>query len=194
MTNALITHPRFGKMISVVNGCHVWRGGTPSSYPTAHINGKTVKMNRIVFEMFCGEIPKGAHICHRCDNPRCVNPEHLFAGTVSDNMRDMVAKGRQSTIINSAQDHFPEGHAPRGEKASGSILSQQQAEAILRRRAEGELTSALASEYGVSRTSIQRLLRGDTWIDLIRPPMERPSGRYARNAGRAALAAERSEP
>ena len=82
------------------NGCWNWTGalrGKPSRggpRGKIKIKGREFSVYRIVWEIYNGAIPAGCCICHTCDNPTCVNPAHLFSGTVQDNMRDMLRKGR----------------------------------------------------------------------------------------------------
>lgn len=81
------------------NGCWQWTGSTrrnnSDSRPKMRYNGKpAVSVYRIMFELRKGVIPTGYFVCHRCDNPLCVNPDHLFIGTVQDNVNDSIAKGR----------------------------------------------------------------------------------------------------
>jgi hypothetical protein len=92
-------------------GCHLWIGATtPAGYGALNLNRDGVKYaHRISFELHHGPIPPGMDICHRCDTPACVNPEHLFAGTRLDNVRDMHAKGRQA--IPPRPSHCVNGHA-----------------------------------------------------------------------------------
>lgn len=79
-------------------GCWMWTGGVESKgYGRIHINGKRVKGHQAAWILFRGPIPEGMCICHKCDTPGCVNPDHLFLGTMADNMRDKVKKGRQSS-------------------------------------------------------------------------------------------------
>lgn len=78
-------------------GCWLWVGATnPNGYGTISINKKFHKAHRVSYRIANGPFPENLHVCHRCDTPACVNPSHLFLGTVKDNMRDCKAKGRFS--------------------------------------------------------------------------------------------------
>ena len=77
------------------NGCWDWTGAKFSSgYGQVRWGGKILRTNRVSYEMFMGKIPRGMHVCHKCDRPICVNPEHLFIGTAKDNTQDSIKKGR----------------------------------------------------------------------------------------------------
>lgn len=94
--------------------------------------------------------PNGLFVCHHCDNPRCVNPKHLFLGTLQDNSADKVKKGRQ----------------PKGSKHGLSVLNETQALEIRRRYKKGCRINgqhAMAKELGASQTAIWRVLTGETW-------------------------------
>lgn len=93
------------------NGCWIWVGalvgGPRHFYGGIRIGGKTVRANRLSYEMHVGPIPAGMFVCHKCDVSKCVNPEHLFVGTHSENMIDSVVKKRHR---NSKRTHCPLGH------------------------------------------------------------------------------------
>ena len=175
-------------LIGLGDGCWLWNGSrSQDGYGTFYFRKKTWKAHRVSYTIFCGEIPDGLCVCHHCDNPPCINPSHLFLGHASANMKDMVRKGRCKSIITSEQNHFKSGSAPNGEKASGHKLSEADAKSIIERAAIGHLTSEIMSDYQVERSTIQRILRGETWSYLPRPSsLPRPAGRYI--SGRAALA------
>lgn len=90
--------------------CWLWNNGaTPNEYGQLYnAKGPKIRSHRLSFEMHHGPIPKGMHVCHRCDVKACVNPAHLFVGTQQDNMRDMHAKGRG--YIPPTKDHCKYGH------------------------------------------------------------------------------------
>ncbi len=76
-------------------GCYLWTGKkNKNGYGRIKVNGKEQAAHRVSYAIANGAIPDGMCVLHRCDTPACVNPEHLFAGTVIDNLRDMHAKGR----------------------------------------------------------------------------------------------------
>lgn len=79
------------------SGCWEWQGQTGGTSPYGQIKkfGKFVGTHRLSYELCRGEIPEGMVVCHHCDNPICINPDHLFLGTMKDNMHDMINKGRR---------------------------------------------------------------------------------------------------
>lgn len=90
---------RFEKKFTKLDGCWVWTGaivvnGLPYGL-CRYGNGRSMKLaHRVAYELYIGSIPEGLQVLHKCDNPRCVNPEHLMLGSHTDNMRDMSSKLR----------------------------------------------------------------------------------------------------
>jgi len=91
------------------SGCWLWTGAThPKGYPRMTARGVTFPATRFSLQMHTGESGDGFQCCHRCDNPYCVNPEHLFWGTRSDNQQDALKKGRPNS------SRLPKTHCKRG--------------------------------------------------------------------------------
>jgi HNH endonuclease len=102
------TLERFEKKVDKTNSCWIWTASKTNGYGDFRINKKKVKAHRYAFESYVGPIPEDKpHVLHKCDNPPCVNPEHLFAGTNEDNIKDKFNKGRDH---NQKKTHCPQGH------------------------------------------------------------------------------------
>lgn len=102
---------RFCEKVDFSGECWLWTASThKQGYGTfrVHSGGKIVKAHRFAYELWVGEIPEGAQINHRCDNTACVRPEHLYAGTQTDNMQDMMRRGRHPQCV--PRTHCPQGH------------------------------------------------------------------------------------
>lgn len=92
--------------------CMEWKGSRANGYGQKHINGKRHKTHRLAWAWANGPIPDGMLVLHSCDNPPCCNPNHLFLGTQSDNMRDCANKGRLGA---QKKTHCPQGHPYSGD-------------------------------------------------------------------------------
>lgn len=124
------------------SGCWLWMGNVLwNGYGTIWRDRKHAYAHRISWELTTGPIPDGLCVCHRCDNPVCVNPAHLFLGTTADNMADKVRKGR---------------HQP-GEKAPWAKLKADDVREI---RASSDTGRALALRYGLNQSNISRVRSG----------------------------------
>lgn len=88
----------FFSQVSYSDNCWDWTGYLSSGYGIFYYDRKMCRAHRFSYEYFLGKIPEGLHICHHCDNKKCVNPFHLFAWTVADNMRDCVEKKRHGNL------------------------------------------------------------------------------------------------
>jgi HNH endonuclease len=115
------------------------------------------KAYRFSWEIHNGPIPPGLCVCHHCDNPSCVNPEHLFLGTIADNNADMVRKGRNGFGPVTLECR------PRGEAHTRAKVTEEQVREIRRLNALGIGYRRLSKEYGLSRPSIQAITRRRSW-------------------------------
>lgn len=132
-------------------GCWEWTSPTlVDGYGLLRIDGKSKKLaHRFSYELHCGPIPEGMHVLHHCDNRLCVRPDHLFLGTQTDNMRDMVAKGRNADIG--------------GAKNPNARLSPSQVEEIRTLRASGHSRPEVARRFGISTQMVSLITTGKSW-------------------------------
>ena len=120
---------------------------------------KTVRAHRFAWELTNGAISDDLCVCHRCDNPPCCNPRHMFLGTQADNAADRDAKGRTAIGVNSGAALHPEVR-PRGERHTSAKLDEQ---AVRHIRKSDESYAALARRFGASPVAIRLAAIGKTW-------------------------------
>lgn len=101
---------RFFQKVNKTDSCWLWTGAVSSrGYGSVTFQRKVVSTHRLSYMWFKGEIPDGMFVCHTCDIPACVNPDHLWLGNNSDNMQDMIAKDRHGRSMRT-QTHCRKGH------------------------------------------------------------------------------------
>lgn len=158
-----------------VDSCWLWTAAIVRGYGAFHvIRSKSVKAHRFAYELWIGPIPEGMCVCHTCDNPRCVNPAHLWLGTNAENTHDKIAKGRARYIgqYNPARGER-NGHVThpertlRGESQHASKLTAELVRAIRADYGTGTTScSELGVKYGVSNSTIHRIVRRTAWAHI----------------------------
>tara|TARA_R110000751_G_C13691239_1_gene472360 strand:- start:309 stop:848 length:540 start_codon:yes stop_codon:yes gene_type:complete len=128
-------------------GCWLWnKARITKGYGHLRRDGTMVLAHRAMFEMFVGPIPDGMFVLHKCDNPPCVNPEHLFLGTQKENMADKIAKGR--------------GNHAKGEANSSAKLTEAQ---VLEIRSATEIHREIGVLFGVAQQTVSNIKNRRTW-------------------------------
>lgn len=142
--------------INAQSGCWEWKKNrTPKGYGQVWAFGRMMVASRLSYKLFVGDIPENLCACHICDNPPCCNPDHLFLGTLNDNIQDCIKKGRRVP------------HGKRGQDCGRAKLNDRQVLEIKRRSRDGEKAKDLGMEYGVDRHTIRGIVRGFNWNHII---------------------------
>lgn len=137
-------------------GCWEWKGERNfKGYGRVYIRGKQLRAHRLSFELSHGPVPPGLFVCHHCDNPPCINPAHLWAGTRSENMRDAWAKGRLNLPRCVSGHRFGFGNVPANAKLSDVALFVVRAAF-----ARGAHPSVIATAFGVCDRTVRDVVRG----------------------------------
>lgn len=128
------------------SGCWLWERAASEGYGQLHVgNGKRVGAHRAAYEAAYGPLKEGQQACHKCDNRLCINPDHLFAGTMRDNFHDAIQKGRR-------------------QKKDGSFLrAKLTTEQVFAIRADTRGSYVLGKEYGVHPSTIRQIRRRKAW-------------------------------
>lgn len=166
--------------------CWEWTGTVIDKKPGLNygrmwIKGDHVQAHRLSFALATGAFPAATlQMCHRCDNPPCVNPRHLFAGTPTDNMQDMTRKGR-SWIKNNQHIVCTLRKPVTGEQHYRAKLKDDDVREIIELLKRGASQTAVAKRFGVNQTNISGIARGKTWkhlqIDRLPPVTMAEAGR-----------------
>jgi len=144
---------RFWDKVRKSNVCWIWEGARVGagygSFRVGGRKGKSLLAHRVSYVIEHGDIPDGCLVCHRCDNPACVRPEHLFAGSHKDNSQDMERKGRTGRCY--------------GKRNGKATFTFEQAEEVRGLRREGMTYRALASRFGIANKTVYDILRRRIW-------------------------------
>lgn len=134
------------------DACWEWRAcKNKSGYGRFGVASKVVLAHRAAYELMHAQSPGSLFVCHRCDNPACVNPTHLFIGTQADNVRDMRAKGRWKPL------------PPRDNKGERHGMSKLSAGDVSAIRASSASCYAEARRLGISPSAVSAIRRGERW-------------------------------
>jgi hypothetical protein len=130
----------------------MWTGWkSRDGYGIKAYHSKRIKAHRLAWILTYGPIPKGLFICHHCDNPACINPNHLFIGTNYDNVKDAMNKGRKRG-----------GHKNLGEDNGQSKMTVEKIKKM--RKLYGKFSAQKLSEmFGISQSQINDIKRGKFW-------------------------------
>ena len=163
---------RFWEKVTKTDRCWNWNAAhNEHRYGIFRIAGRNEKAHRVAWSIAFGD-PGALCVLHRCDNPPCVRPDHLFLGTQEENIQDMLQKGRgvpgialgeYLALARDAMRKAPHRRA-RGERAGNAKLSASDVASIRATYAAGMITQKqLGEKYGVTQANVSIILKGDSW-------------------------------
>lgn len=139
------------------NGCHLWLGGKfHFGHGQFHVGGTSIPAHRVAYMLAKGD-PGHLCVCHSCDRPSCVNPEHLWLGTRTDNAADRDLKGRTGRGLKDKSRHA------RGERVSRARLTAEKVLEIRALREAGHELMSIASRFGVGGAAISKIVKRQVW-------------------------------
>lgn len=146
---------RFWGYVNKTPNCWLWKAGCFSKgYGQFRVGKKKVRAHRFAYELIYGTILRGVSVCHTCDNPKCVNPKHLFLATAKGNALDREAKKRHPHL---------DGYDKSGANNPATKLTQRAVQQIKQLRKLGYTYRDLAKRFGVSYSQIGNIIRGESW-------------------------------
>jgi len=182
-------------LCDIPSGCWLWQGQRAwnrAGYGTLYVSrqyrtleetskgwiveilrARTTVAHRYAYELLIGPIPDGKILCHTCDTPPCVRPDHLFLGSYQDNNLDMMTKGRHRfgppPHYSGDEWHrvFANRPAIKGEQHGGAKLTEAQVREIRQRRANGETLKSLGEHYGVALSLIGKIAQRKNWKHVV---------------------------
>lgn len=162
---------RFWSFVSKSEHCWTWTGGVSrrkngTGYGVFTIDHRSIAAHRYAYEIHNGVIPTGYEVCHKCDNPPCVNPGHLFLGTRKDNQADMVRKERQAKGDRNGLRIHSESII-RGEKHYSAKLTEKDVLEIRSAYSKGDISQpTLARRFGVTQRTIFSIIHRKIWTHI----------------------------
>jgi hypothetical protein len=164
---------KFWPNVRITPGCWVWDGAlSEKGYGQLWLDNKIRLAHRISYQMHQGEEAGKLFVCHRCDNPKCVNPEHLFLGTAKDNALDMHRKGRANIPSRAGENHWSKrliDSRAAGERNGLAKLTEKDVRGIVAEyEAGGTSQRKMAEKYGLHENTIFKLVNKRLWAHLWR--------------------------
>jgi hypothetical protein len=142
------------RRIITQNDCWEWQGAKMNGYGQIRVGNRTRLVSHVAYEAFVGQLRQGECVLHKCDNPPCFNPSHLWVGSHADNVADKMRKGRYVL-------------PPSGEQNPNAKLTNQQATQIRQMALQGASRRSIANLFGVAHCTVSEIIRGRSYKNAV---------------------------